>query len=169
MININYLLHILGTDKITDLVENIDLPPIDINLAIWEAVENGWVELDEIKGTIKALTTHIPTCDSELADKLLAVVEYYASKEINVTRGVLNNTVKDPVTGLGYKWHDYLTSLQWLIDNGKLEEEEVVVPENGKRPYHKFVFLGIPGNPNQEWNAREVNKWIANFSKSKVK
>lgn len=167
--NIIYLLHILGTDKITELVENIDLPPIDINLAIWEAVENGWVEVDEQKGTIKALTSYIPTCDSELAERLLQVVQHYASKETNITRGVMNNSVKDPATGLGYKWHEYLTSLQWLVDTGKLEEEVVTVPQTKKHPFRKFVFLGIPGNPNSEWNAREISKWISGFEKKKVK
>jgi hypothetical protein len=167
--DIIYLLRILETDKVSELVQNIDLAPIDINLQIWAAIEEGYVEVDEQKGTIKPLVTHIPSCDRALADKLLAVITHYASKQLNVTRGVLNSTVKDPMSGKGYAWHEYLMALQWLIDTKRVEESVVSVPKTGKRPYHKFVFLGLPDNPNEEWNAREVNKWIDNFSTKKVK
>ena len=167
--NIPYLLKILGTDKVSELVQNIDLAPIDINIAVWSAIDEGQVAVDEVKGTITSLVEPIPTCDKALADKLLVVIQHYASKELNVTRGVLNNVVKDPMTNTGYQWHEYIMALQWLIDMGKVEEFEVSVPKTKKRPYHKFVFIGLPGNPNEEWNAREINKWIDNFSTKKVK
>ena len=59
-------------------------------------------------------------------------------------------------------------SLQYLIDTNVIEEYEFSVPEiEKKRPYHKFVFLCLPGKPNEEWNAKAVNKWIANWEKKK--
>lgn len=169
--NLIYLLSILNTNKISELVENIDLPPIDINLAIWDAVERGEVDLDEEKGIITLLQDAEPTADEELADKLLRVIQHYASKEINITRGRLNSVIKDPMdASKGYPWHEYLMALQWLIDTGKVVEDEISVPEvKKKRPFHRFVFLGLPDNPNEEWNAREVNKWIATFDKKDVK
>lgn len=167
--NILYLLKILDTNKISELVGNIDLPPIDINLAIWGAIDRGEIELDESKDRIRALKSHEASFDSDLASKLLRVIQHYASKETNVTRGTLNSVIKDPSTGNGYAWHEYVMALQYLIDSGQVLELEVSVPKTKSRPYHKFVFLGLEGNDNEEWNSREVNKWIANFESSRVK
>jgi hypothetical protein len=58
-------------------------------------------------------------------------------------------------------------ALHYLIDSGQVVEQEVGVPKVGARPYHKFVFLCFPDNDNEEWNRREVNKFIANFAKKK--
>lgn len=165
--NIPYLLKILKTDKIKDLVQNIDLPPIDINLAIWDAVTAGQIELNEEKGTIKALVEPEISFDSDLANKLIRVIQHYASKETNVTRGTLNGVIKDPSTDKGYPWHDYIAALNYLIESDQVIEMEVDVPASGERPYHKFVFLCLPDNDNEEWNSREVNKWIATWNKQK--
>jgi len=167
--NIPYLLKILKTNKLSELVANIDLPPIDLNLAIWDAVKDGQIELDEKKGTVKALVKPEVSFDGDLANKLLRVIQHYASKEINVTRGTLNGVIKDPTTGNGYAWHEYISALQYLIDTDQVIEEQVEVPKTGSRPYHKFVFLCLADNPNEDWNRREVNKWVANWKPSKVK
>ncbi len=167
--NIPYLLKILDTNKIQELVANIDLPPIDINLAIWDSVKNGEIEIDEKKAIIRVLKEPEVTFDSDLANKLLRVIQHYATQEINVTRGTLNGVIKDPQTDRGYPWHEYLMALNYLIESGQIIELEVSVPKTKTRPYHKFVFLCLPENDNEEWNAREVNKWIANFKPNKVK
>lgn len=167
MINIPYLLKILGTNKISELVANIDLPPLDFNLAISDAEKAGQVEIDLEKDKITALVEPEITFDSDLASKLLRTMQHYETKEINITRGRLNSLIKDPATHIGYGWHEYLTALQYLIDSGQIVEQEVSVPKLGGRPYHKFVFLCFPDNDNEEWNRREVNKWIANFAKKK--
>ena len=167
--NIIYLLTILETNKISELVENIDLPPIDINLALWEAEKAKEVKIDAKKDKIETLKVAVPSCDEDLADKLFKVIRHYASEEKNITRGTMNGIVKTP-DNIGYGWHEYLMALQWLIDTKKVLEYEISVPEiKNQRPYHKFVFLCLPGNPNEEWNAREVNKWIANWETKKVK
>lgn len=165
--NILYLLKILKTNKITELVQNIDLPPIDINLAIWDAIKNGDVQVDEQKDRIKPLKEAEASFDSDLATKLIRVIQHYASQEINVTRGTLNGVIKDPTTERGYPWHEYMMALQYLIDSGQVLELEASVPKLGDRPYHRFVFLCLPENDNEEWNRREVNKWIANWNKKK--
>lgn len=165
--NIPYLLKILDTNKISELVANIDLPPIDINLAIWDAVKEGHIELNEKKDRVKALVEPEVSFEPDLANKLLRVIQHYASQEINVTRGTLNSVIKDPTNDRGYAWHEYISALQYLIDSGQVLQEEVSVPKSKGRPYHKFVFLCLEGNPNEDWNRNEVNKWIANFNKKK--
>ncbi len=165
--NILYLLHILKTNKLSELVENIDAPFLDINLAIWEAERDGKVKVDEDKGKITPLIKHEVTFDSDLANKLIRTIQHYTSKEVNITRGRLTSLVKNVGSEFNYPYHDYLMSLQYLIDSGQVVEAVVTVPKAGKRPYHKFVFLCLPENDNEEWNTREVNKWIANWHKKK--
>lgn len=165
--NLPYLLEILGTDKISELVANIDLPPLDLNLLIWDAEKAGEIEVDLENDRVKALKGPEITFDSDLASKLLRTLQHYEKQEINMTRGRLNNSIKDPATGAGYPWHEYLMALHYLIDSGQVQEEVVSVPKEGKRPYHKFVFLQFPDNPNEEWNKNQVNKWVANFNRKK--
>lgn len=167
--NILYLLKILETNKLSELVQVIDLPPLDMNLALWGAIDRGEIEIDEKKDRVKALKDAEPWHNPELAGKILSVIQHYAGNESNITVGRLNSYMKDPVSGNGYPIHEYLMSTQYLIDNGTVVEEVVSVPGTKKRPYHKFVFLCLPENDNQEWNARAVNKWIDDFAKSKVK
>lgn len=168
MTNIPYLLRILDTNKLSELVANIDLPPLDTNLLIWDAEKDGQIEINEPKDRVKSLVQHEVTFDSDLASKLLRVMQKYESEEVNVSRGFLNRLIKDPETGLGYPYHEYLMALHYLIDSEQIQQEVVEVPEvKGKRPYHKFVFLQFPDNPNEDWNRNEVNKWIANWAKKK--
>lgn len=168
--NILYLLKVLNTNKISELVQNIDLAPLDINLAIWAAIDAGEIEVDEDKDRVTALKDAEPYGDPGLSTKLLRVIQHYASKEINVTRGTINGLIKDPSTPeVSYPWHEYIMSLQSLVDSGQVLQEVVSVPKTKKRPYHKFVFLCLPENDNEEWNAREVNKWISHWENSKVK
>jgi hypothetical protein len=165
--NIPYLLKILNTNKLSELVQNMDTTPLDINLAIGDAEQAGQIKVDREKDKIKALTEPELTFDSDLASKLLRTMQHYERKELNITRGRLNTLIKDPVTGLGYPYHEYLMALHYLIDTKQIIQLEVGVPKENDRPYHKFVFLCFPDNPNEDWNRNEVNKWIANFAKAK--
>lgn len=165
--NIPYLLKILNTNKLSELVANIDLPPLDLNLAMWDAEKAGEIEINDKKDRVKALKEPEVTFNSDLASKLLRVMQKYESEEINVSRGYLARLMKDPETSIGYPYHEYLMAMQYLIDSGQIEVAEVSVPKTGDRPYHKFVFLQFPDNPNEDWNRNEVNKWIASWNKKK--
>ena len=167
MINVLYLLKILKTNKISELVANIDAPFLDLNLAIFDAENAGEIEVNRDKDKIKALKDHEVTFDSDLANKILRTLQHYESKEINITRGRLTNFVKNPGSEFNYPYHDYLCALQYLVDSEQIIEEVVSIPKLGDRPYKKFVFLQFPGNPNEDWNRGEVNKWIANWAKKK--
>lgn len=168
--NILYLLKVLGTDKLSELVAAIDVPPLDMNLAIWDAIDRGEIEVDEDKDRIKALKDAAPTADPNLMNKLIRVIQHYAANEVNINKGRLISYMKDPVSNQGYATHDYLMAMQYLVDNGTLIEQIVTVPEVKKsRPFRRFVFLCLPENEanNEEWNAKAVNNWIANWEKKK--
>jgi hypothetical protein len=183
--NIPYIVKCLETDSIEELVGNIDAAPLDMNLAIWEAIDEGFIEVDDDKGTIKLLKEPELSSDPELKNKILRTIQHYARDEVNITRGRLNSQVKDMSTGKGYAWHEYLIAVQHLIDGELIVADEVKVPQATKkftdkkgrkkekviRPAHTFVFLGLAENAekNEEWNARAVNKWIDEFEQAIVK
>lgn len=166
--NINYLLQVLETTKLSELVANIDAPLLDINVALWDAEKAGEVEINRDKDRIKSLKDAEPSQNEKLSNKIVRAIQHYADEEMNLTAGKLLSWVKNRALEYNYLYHDYICSLQYLIDNGTIVEFVVSVPEiKKKRPYHKFVFLCLPGNDNEEWNAKQVNKWIASFEKKK--
>lgn len=165
--NIPYLLKILDTDKLSILVENLDLPFLDIDLAIDDAIAAGEIEVDREKDRVKLLVEPEVSFDSDLANKLLRTMQHRAKKELNITRGRLTLLVKNQGSLFNYPYHEYLMALHYLIDSGQIEQQVESVPKTGKRPYHKFVFLQFPDNPNEDWNRAEINKWIASFNKKK--
>lgn len=165
--NIPYLLKILNTNKLSELIANIDLTPLDLNLILGDAEDAGEIEVDRKKDKVKALKEPEITFDSDLASKLLRTMKQYEKRQTNITRGRLNSLIKDPASGVGYGYHEYLMALHYLIDSDQIKEEVVKVPKNGDRPYHVFVFLQFVDNPNDDWNRAIVNKWIAEFSKKK--
>lgn len=183
--NIPYLLQILNTDKLQELVANIDLPPLDMNLAIWEAIDAGDISVDENTGIVKALVEVQPSSDPDLKNKILRVIQHYAREETNITRGRLNTYVKDPISGTGYPYHEYIMAVQHLIDGDLVEEEVADIPGKNKsiitkkgkqktkeiRPAHKFVFLGLKSNTdfNKDWNQKAVDKWIADIDAQMLK
>lgn len=173
MFNVPYLIKTLKTNKLSELAAVIDSPPLDMNLAIWESIDRGEIKVDEDKDRVTILADVVePWHNPDLSNKLLRVIQHYAKNNTNITRGRMNGYIKEPITEKGYPMHEYFMSLQYLIDTGVVLEEVIDVPGvKKKRPPHKFAFLCLPenGENNAEWNAGAVNKWIADIEKSKVK
>lgn len=166
--NILYLLKVLDTHKISELVEAIDAPPIDINLALWDATEKGEVEIKWDKDRIKTLKKAVPWHDAELERKLLRVIRRYNNQGESITRGRMTGWIQDPVTRKGYPFHEYLMTLQWLIDNGHVVERKIKIPEiKDKRPYKEFDFLDLAAFDNEAWQKKAVSKWLAEFDNNK--
>lgn len=173
--NIPYLIKVAKTNKLSEIVALIDTPPLDMNLAIWDSIDAGEIKIDEEKDRIHIIMPEEdiqPWQNPDLASKLLRVIQHYAKNETNITRGRLNGYIKEPISDKGYPLHEYHMTLQFLIDNGQIVQEVIDVPGiKGKRQPHKFAFLCLPenGEKNAEWNAKAVNKWIADMEKNKVK
>lgn len=183
--NIAYLTKVLDTTDLNEIVGNFDAPALDMNLAIWAGEEAGEIETDREKDTIKILKEVQPDSDPDLRNKILRIIQHYAKNEANITRGRLNTQIKDPTNGRGYAWHEYICAVQHLIDDGTVIQDVITMPEKSEmrtgkkgkqkkviiRPAHVFAFLCLPenGDQNAEWNAREVNKWIAETEDASVK
>lgn len=167
--NIPYLIKVIKSNKLSELTAIIDAPPIDMNLAIWDSIDAGEIEIDDEKDRVTVLVEDVqPWHNPDLSNKILRTIQHYASNSTNITRGRLNGYIKEPISEKGYPMHEYFMSLQYLIDTGVVVEEVISVPGiKNKRPPHKFAFLGLPENDevNAEWNAKAVNKWIDDVAK----
>jgi hypothetical protein len=53
--NVSYLLKILETEKLSELVKLIDATPLEMNLALWDAEAAGEIEIDRDKDYVKLL------------------------------------------------------------------------------------------------------------------
>lgn len=173
MFNVPYLIKTIKTNKLSELAAVIDTPPLDMNLAIWDSIDRGEITVDENKDRVTIITETVePWHNPDLTNKILRAIQHYAKNNTNITRGRMNGYIKEPITDKGYPMHEYFMSLQYLIDNGTVLEEVISVPGvKGKRQPHVFAFLCLPENAeqNSEWNAKAVNKWIADGEKNKVK
>lgn len=183
--NIAYLAKTLETEELSEVVQNFDGVPLDMNLALWAAEDSGEVEINQEANSIKLLKDVQPESDEELRHKILRVIQHYAKNKSNITRGRLTTQMKDPISGKGYPWHDYIMAVQHLIDDGTVVQHVIDVPaksekrvgKKGKektvilRQAHKFAFLCLPENEseNAEWNAKTVNDWIAEVESNSVK
>lgn len=167
--NIPYLLKVLKTDKFSELVGQIDLVPLDMNLELWASEEAGEIAVDVQKDHVELLIEPTPSSNDELANKLIRTMQHYAKKEINVTRGRLNTQIKEQGSNIGYPYHEYIMTLEHLIEQGLVVEDVVKVPKTKKHPANEFAFLSLAENAEfqEEWNAKEVNNWIARFEQVK--
>lgn len=185
IVNIPYLAQVLKTEKFSEVYGNLDLTILDANLAIWDSIKAGEIEVNEEEDTIKVLVPVVPSSDADLGNKLLRTIQHYAENDTIISRGRLNPQIKDPLTGKGYPYHDYIMALQHLIDEGVVvesvldikEKKKFVTTKKGKQkevlahPAHKFAFLGLPENDekNEEWSAKVANKWVADIEKEMLK
>lgn len=172
--NLPYILKTLKTTKLSELVANIDAPPIDINIALWDAVKNGSIELNEAKDKVKLLVEvetpkNMTIEEIEMRQKVLRVIDEFGKREALPTRGRLIGYIKDPVTQQGYKTHDLIVAVQSLLDEGLIVEKILSVPAiKDVRPFNRFVFYGFPDNQQMdEWAEKAIAKWLAQFDKKK--
>lgn len=138
-INILYLLHILKTNSLKELVNNISASWLDINLSIWENENNGNITIGEDGDTITVNKDYIPTCDGDLSAKLLAVVRQYDMNGRCLNKARLDGYVfSEVVKEYNPRYHDYLMSIEWLV------HENMIVRSEHKVGEHTYVLFTLP-------------------------
>lgn len=177
------LLKALDTTDLKVVVGSLSMSPLDIDLVLYEAQENGGVDVDRDKGTIKALKEAEPYFDAELAKKLCDTMGFYDRQEANVTRGRLEQNALDlnalsaasgdPRGRYSYPVHDFVCTM-YALENGQVPDMPKVykyvieVPEIKKvRPFNRFEFFTLEDH--QEFGAKAVQVFIDQFNKKKVK
>lgn len=158
------LLKALNTNKLDIIVANLSMSPLDVDVMLYEGQENGDIELNAKKGTIKALREpdHL-YCNTQLRSQICKIIKYYDGQEANITRTRLEIVALNPNGSYGYTNHDFICTMYELEQSGEVNKYEISVPKTKKRPYHKFEFYTYLDH--QEFGAAAVNKFIEQFEK----
>lgn len=164
------LLKALDTADLMAVVKNMAMSPLDIDLILYAAIDNGEVEVDKEKNTIKALKEPVKIYyDPLLASKLVEIIKRYDKQKANITYNRLMQDVLAPGSPHGYPVHDFACTLYALENNlivgyPKLNRYEIDVPEiKNKRPYNKYVFYTYLDH--QEFGAKAINQYIEQWQK----
>lgn len=166
------LIKALDTNKLIDVVGSISLPPIDIDLMLYNAQENGFIELSEDKQKLTVLKdTDEVYYDAGLLNKIRNIIRHYDRQEANITYNRLFEIVcnlNHPNERYGYAIHDFVCTMYQVDNSSDIKTYEIEVPEvKDKRPYNKFKFYTFVNH--QEFGARAVNDFIDQFNDKKVK
>lgn len=159
------LLRALNTNKLDILVANMEMPPIDIDVMLYEAEEAGEVKIDRKKNTIEVIADKgFNYQNVALRGKVEQLIHFYDKQEANITKSRLEGVILDPARNFGYPLHDYYCTMYALEQDGEVKTYELSVPEiKNKRPYRNFKFYTYLDH--QEFGARAVNNFIDQHTK----
>jgi hypothetical protein len=129
-------------------------PGIDVNLAIWHAVDQGWIvdpaqnekgdefaHLGEIQPQIWAFGKEI----AELQIKILLAFKTLEAKETDLQWEFLSNWL------MGYAPRDVMIALRQMLASGTLEKYSLTDPEDDKSVYD---FYTLPENRKYLWGTK---------------
>lgn len=158
------LLKALNTNKFDILVGNLAMPPIDIDVLMYEAQENGEIEVDPKKNKVKALKEPDSYYSNpHLLQQIRRIIGYYDGEDANITRNRLKSVILNPMGNYGYSNQDFLCTMYALEQQEDIKKYEISVPKSGKRPFNKFEFYTFLDH--QEFGAKAVNDFIEQFDK----
>lgn len=160
------LLKALNTTDLSVLAGNLDMPPLDIDVLLYEAQENGEIEIDKENNKIKRLKEpDYLYSNHHLYEQIRKIVKFYDQQESNITRSRLEMVALNPNGNLGYSNQDFVCTMYAIEQDGSINHYEIEVKGNKKknRPAHTFKFYTYLDH--QEFGAKAVNDFIAQFDK----
>ena len=149
-----YLAREYPKKKLLELTQLMAMPGIDVNLAIWHAVDQGWVvdpaqndKEDEFAhvGEIQPEAWDFGKDVAELQVKILIAFHTLASKETDLQWEFLSNWL------MGYAPRDVMIALRVMLADGTLEKYCLTDPEDEKSVYD---FYTLPENRIHLWGAK---------------
>lgn len=160
------LLKALNTTDLSILAGNLDMPPLDIDVLLYEAQENGEIEIDKENNKIKRLKEpDYLYSNPHLYEQIRKIVKFYDQQGANITRSRLEMGALDPNGNHGYSNQDFVCTMYAIEQDGSINHYEVEVKGNKKknRPAHTFKFYTYLDH--QEFGAKAVNDFVARFDK----
>ena len=161
------LLKAVDSNKLSDFVGDrtgkgvLDLCPLDIDVLVDEALENGEIEIDKEKNEIKRLKEPESSYYNEkLLNQIKKLIRSYDKDGLNITSSRIQLKALDS-TGRGYLTHDIICTLYYLDECGEVNMYEINVPKKKNRPAHTFKFYTYLDH--QEFGAKAVNDFISKF------
>lgn len=122
---------------LSEIVEQLAMPAIEINTAIWTAVELGLIaepsQVEDHVGEMKFLKAPKKWQFGAAVDNLLDMLEY-SFKELAKTERDLDEVYVSNWT-LGYDSHDVIIAVGYLLDTKVLAQYELTDPKDLKSTY----------------------------------
>lgn len=149
-----YLAREYPKKKLLELTQLMAKPGIDVNLAIWHAVDQGWIvdpsqneKDDEFAhlGEIQPETWDFGPGVAELKAKILLAFHTLEAKETDLQWEFLSNWL------MGYAPRDVMIALRSMLADGTLAKYSLTDPEDEKSVYD---FYTLPENRQHLWGAK---------------
>lgn len=153
-----YLAEQYPEHNLTQLISLLQLPAIDINNAVWAAIDMGWLtEPDKKTKRVEVLQRPEPYYFGEsvddLQDILLYAFERLGKQETDLEEYSLSQWVQ------GYPSHDVLIAMRLLLDGKKLHEYMIEDGENN------YTFYTLYENKDKVWGSKQFKQNPLNRNK----
>jgi hypothetical protein len=134
---ITYLISVYPEKQLSEIINLIQLPAIQINAGIWTAVELGYVsEPNEETGITAVLSPPDPYNFGEYEQELEASLIYCFSKLLKKEQDMEENYLSGWTNGYGS--HDTIIAMKQLLSNHILAEYEIEDGENVYKFYTNY-------------------------------
>lgn len=145
-----YLVYVYPEKKMTEIINLFQLPPIDINAAIWAAVDLGLISQPTKEGEVKFLkkpdSWDFGADTEHLIDAVYYCFEKLAQREEDLEENYVSNWL------MGYTSQDTLIAIKRLLENKQLAEYEI---EDGDSAY---TFYTLYENRKKLWGKKQFKK-----------
>lgn len=161
---VTYLISCYPSKPLQEIINFMQLPPIQINSAIWVAQDKGYIsEPNEESGISESLSPPEPYEFGDIEEELEAMLTYcfgkMTKKEQDLEENYLNQWL------MGYGSHDHIVAMKRLLNNGVLAEytvDDAQLDEKGKQVYNKdktpvvneYTFYTLAGNEVHRWGEK---------------
>lgn len=136
--------------KMTEIVQLLEMPAIDINTAIWAAQDSGFVSKPDKKGSLKFLKDPESWAFGEtvmhIEDALIFAFEHLAESEADLEEHYLSQWTR------GYSGTDVLIALNRLLSSNRIAEYAI---EDGENTYKFFTLYE---NRDKLWGNKQFKK-----------
>lgn len=146
---VTFLIQQYPEHTLEQIISILQLPAIDINSAIWCAVNEGFIEEPGSAGELALKTVPKKWNFGNTVDELRDAIAYsfaeLATKEKDLEENYLGNWT------LGYNSHDVLIAMKQLLNDKVLAEYQLTDPEDLKSTY---TFYTLWENSEQMWGRK---------------
>lgn len=151
-----YLIKEYPAQKVAEVIKLIHLPSIDINAAIWAAVDLGLIrQPDEKTGFAEFLKAPVEwdfgSDERHLENLIMYCLKKRAEKEQDIEEFFLTTWA------MGYGPHDLLIATKRLLERKEIASYDIEDKTNKKAP-STYTFFTLYGNSEQLWGRKAFKK-----------
>lgn len=134
---ITYLVSVYPDKPLSEIIQLMQIPAIQINAAIWAAIELGYInEPDEDNAPATLASPPEPYVFGEFEEELEASLIYCFSKLLKKEQDMEENYLSSWTAGYGS--HDTIIAMKRLLANNVLAEYEIEDGENVYKFYTNY-------------------------------